>query len=257
MSLGFSPISGIPLNGGTSANAATSDVTVGAVGGSATLASGALSNASQVSAVGVSATLTNGALSNVSSVSASSGAATFANGTIIASRGPVTVSISGNSCTFSKGSLSYGIGVSLHGASSAFTSGGTTTYFVGSGIPTPAGSTGFAQAVPFASPTVPHTSEKDMNAVAWQKWFQAMQRKVTRAGELLWSQLNFYGSNLTDIAVRNHNDLQGISGGAAGDYQHITAAERAALDALVATPAVDAYIASSVSISNRYFIKGL
>lgn len=40
-----------------------------------------------------------------------------------------------------------------------------------------------------------------------------------------WTRVNKTGSNITDIATRNHNDLQNIQGGSAGDYQHLTTAQ--------------------------------
>lgn len=75
---------------------------------------------------------------------------------------------------------------------------------------------------------------------AFQKWLNLLFAKLTLAGQVLWSQINFAGSNLaniqtrlftdlqftgsnlTSLATRNHNDLQNIQGGAAADYQHLT-----------------------------------
>jgi hypothetical protein len=42
---------------------------------------------------------------------------------------------------------------------------------------------------------------------------------------LAWLKVDKTGSNLTDLATRNHNDLQNIQGGVAGDYQHLTTAQ--------------------------------
>ena len=79
--------------------------------------------------------------------------------------------------------------------------------------------------VPFPPPpsaTVPRKFEDP----AWQNWFARIFHKTTAAGQILWNQLNFSGSNITDIQTRNHNDLQNIQGGAVGDYQHLTSAEK-------------------------------
>jgi len=49
-----------------------------------------------------------------------------------------------------------------------------------------------------------------------------------------WYIINFAGSNLTDIAVRNHDSLQSIQGGTTGEHYHLTAAEHTALGSIPA-----------------------
>ena len=56
-------------------------------------------------------------------------------------------------------------------------------------------------------------------------WLFLLWRRLTQAGQILWGSLDFTGSNLTDLATRNHNDLQNIAGGASNDYSHLTAAQ--------------------------------
>lgn len=56
-------------------------------------------------------------------------------------------------------------------------------------------------------------------------WLFLLWRRLTQAGQILWSSLDFTGSNLTDLATRNHNDLQNIAGGASNDYSHLTSAQ--------------------------------
>jgi hypothetical protein len=46
-------------------------------------------------------------------------------------------------------------------------------------------------------------------------------QRVVDTGQILWSQLDFTGSNLTDIATRNHADLQNIN---TASYTHLTSA---------------------------------
>lgn len=95
----------------------------------------------------------------------------------------------------------------------------------------------------------PASSPSDFNSPAWQNWFSRLAVKVRAAAQLLWTQIDFTGSNLTSIATRlftdlqftgsnltslvtrNHNDLQNIQGGAAGDYQHLTSAQVALIGA--------------------------
>ncbi len=52
-------------------------------------------------------------------------------------------------------------------------------------------------------------------------WLYLLWKRLTATGQLLWSQISFTGSDLTDIETRNHNDLQNLD---AGDYKHFTAA---------------------------------
>ena len=73
----------------------------------------------------------------------------------------------------------------------------------------------------------PASSPSDFNSPGWQNWFARLAEKVRAAAQILWTQIDFTGSNLTSIATRNHNDLQNIQGGTAGDYQHLTTAQKA------------------------------
>jgi len=71
----------------------------------------------------------------------------------------------------------------------------------------------------------PASSPSDFNSPGWQNWFARLASKIRESAQLLWTQIDFTGSNLTSIVTRNHNDLQNIQGGAAGDYQHLTTAQ--------------------------------
>jgi len=51
-------------------------------------------------------------------------------------------------------------------------------------------------------------------------WLYLLWRRLTQAGQILWSSLDFTGSNLTDLATRNHADLQNIN---TASYTHLTA----------------------------------
>ena len=76
-----------------------------------------------------------------------------------------------------------------------------------------------------------------------QEWLRQLQLLVGgTAGAIPWSSINFTGSdfadlqtrlftslqftgsNLTSIATRNHDDLQNIDGGSAGNYNHLQTA---------------------------------
>ncbi len=60
----------------------------------------------------------------------------------------------------------------------------------------------------------------------WNDWYEKL-RVIVNTGSIsvLWSNINFSGSSITDIASRAHNNLQSIQGGAAGEYNHITNAQ--------------------------------
>lgn len=66
-------------------------------------------------------------------------------------------------------------------------------------------------------PPNPNTGDSLFN-----RWLILLRKRVDSAGQILWSALDFSGSNLTDLETRNHNDLQNIQGGATGDHQHLT-----------------------------------
>ena len=66
-----------------------------------------------------------------------------------------------------------------------------------------------------------------MNSDVWNRWLETVRQIInSSAVGVVWDNINFAGSNLSDLAVREHNTLQAIQGGAAGDYYHITNAER-------------------------------
>src|ERR1700743_768763 len=49
----------------------------------------------------------------------------------------------------------------------------------------------------------------------WLEWYTNLTNFLNGTN-IPWSNINFTGSNLTDIQVRNHNDLQNIQGGPTG-----------------------------------------
>lgn len=54
----------------------------------------------------------------------------------------------------------------------------------------------------------------------FDRWIRMVYQRIASAGQLLWSQLDFTGSNLTDLSTRNHADLQNIN---TANYTHLTA----------------------------------
>jgi len=59
----------------------------------------------------------------------------------------------------------------------------------------------------------------------WLEWYRQLRSYVSTSGSVPWYIINFAGSNITDIATRLHNNLQGLQGGTAGEMYHLTAAE--------------------------------
>lgn len=57
---------------------------------------------------------------------------------------------------------------------------------------------------------------------SFDDWMYRMWRRIAGTASIAWSIIDKTGSNLTDLATRNHNDLQNIQGGAAADYYHFT-----------------------------------
>lgn len=76
-------------------------------------------------------------------------------------------------------------------------------------------------------PPPPVTSE---DKTIWNNWYIAVKDAINnlRAG-LTWSNLDFTGSNITNIITRNHNDLNGINGGSATERYHLTSAQHSGL----------------------------
>lgn len=68
----------------------------------------------------------------------------------------------------------------------------------------------------------------------WLEWYRQLRAYVSTSGSVPWYIINFAGSNITDIALRDHANLQNLQGGTAGEHYHLTAAEHTALG----TPAV-------------------
>ncbi|HPP19026.1 MAG TPA: hypothetical protein PLT51_03555 [Candidatus Dojkabacteria bacterium] len=63
----------------------------------------------------------------------------------------------------------------------------------------------------------------------WLEWYRQLRAYVSTSGSVPWYVINFAGSNITDIALRDHDHLQSLQGGTAGEHYHLTAAQIAAL----------------------------
>lgn len=56
----------------------------------------------------------------------------------------------------------------------------------------------------------------------WLEWYRQLRNYISTSGSVPWYIINFSGSNITDIASRDHGNLQGLQGGTAGEHYHIT-----------------------------------
>jgi len=65
----------------------------------------------------------------------------------------------------------------------------------------------------------------------WLEWYRQLRTYVSTSGSVPWYIINFSGSNITDIAARDHGNLQGLQGGTAGERYHLTAAQASSLGA--------------------------
>lgn len=64
----------------------------------------------------------------------------------------------------------------------------------------------------------------------WNDWYEKLRTIVNEgAVSVLWSNINFAGSALSNIASRPHSSLQSIQGGTTGEHYHLTFAQWSAL----------------------------
>jgi hypothetical protein len=61
---------------------------------------------------------------------------------------------------------------------------------------------------------------------AWEQWYTLLTNLYTSTGAIPWDSIDTTGSNITDIATRDHNNLQSIQGGTSGEYYHLTSAQQ-------------------------------
>ena len=74
----------------------------------------------------------------------------------------------------------------------------------------------------------------------WNTWYLRVKDAINQLGlSFLWTNITFTGSNITDVVTRNHNDLQNMQGGTAGQYYHITSTQSSAISAFNATQWTD------------------
>lgn len=70
------------------------------------------------------------------------------------------------------------------------------------------------------------------NTHEWREWFFNLWQSLGGSqGQIYYTDLNFTSSNITSIAVRAHNTLQGLQGGNVGgtEYYHLDVSKYNAL----------------------------
>lgn len=85
----------------------------------------------------------------------------------------------------------------------------------------------------------PPPVKSEPGSFAWMDWYKKLYDYLNTAGSVLWSSINFTGSNITDIVTRLHSSLQGILG--TGAY-HISAAEATLVTGLSSATGTGAYV---------------
>lgn len=65
---------------------------------------------------------------------------------------------------------------------------------------------------------------------AWLDWYNKLQQYVSQGGSIPWATIDFTGSNLADIQIKQHNVLDAIQGGIAGEFYHLTSAQVTRVD---------------------------
>jgi len=76
--------------------------------------------------------------------------------------------------------------------------------------------------------------------VYWNQWYEQLRNLVNNANiTVTWNNIDFTGSNITDISNRAHNNLTGFQGGSAGEYYHLTNAQHTEATAARSTRGVD------------------
>lgn len=79
-------------------------------------------------------------------------------------------------------------------------------------------------------PLPPAPINEPPTSFAWQQWYLELQKFVGgTSGTIPWDNVNKAGSDLADLATKDHASLQNIQGGTTGERYHLTATEHTAL----------------------------
>jgi hypothetical protein len=60
----------------------------------------------------------------------------------------------------------------------------------------------------------------------WSSWYLRIRDAINQLRDSLsWVNIDFTGSNITDIKTKRHNDLTNFDGGTVGQFYHLTSAQ--------------------------------
>ena len=76
----------------------------------------------------------------------------------------------------------------------------------------------------------PPPTKAEPGSFALQSWYQSLYNFLTTTGSVSWVNVDKTGSNLTDLAIRNHTGLQSVQG--TGQY-HLSATEQARVSGVI------------------------
>lgn len=65
---------------------------------------------------------------------------------------------------------------------------------------------------------------------AWDQWYLSLQVALGTTGAIGWDLVDKAGSDLADLATRDHASLQNIQGGTTGERYHLTLAQHTVLN---------------------------
>ena len=98
------------------------------------------------------------------------------------------------------------------------------------------------------------------NSHEWREWFFNLWESLGGAqGQIFFTDLNFTGSNITDIQVRAHNTLQGLQGGNLGgtEYYHLDATQYAAVNTGISATITTAAVTPGGATGSMTFVNGI
>lgn len=84
----------------------------------------------------------------------------------------------------------------------------------------------------------------------WNDWYEKLRDLInTGAVAVTWSNIDFSGSNITDLVSRSHQNLQNLQGGTAGEYYHLTQTQHSTIASLP-TLATGTYTPTLTNVAN-------
>jgi hypothetical protein len=107
-------------------------------------------------------------------------------------------------------------------------------------------------------PPIPNQPVSDTHE--WREWFFKLWESLGGAeGQLYYTDLNFTSSNITSIAVRAHNTLQGLQGGNIGatEYYHLDVSKYNALASGITATITTAKLTSLGTNGSMTFTNGI